>query len=133
MTDEIKVPIKSEADIVTARQYGRELAMEAGLTGSELTLLPTAISELARNIIQYAGEGEITLSVTEQGSRKGVLVVAEDHGPGISDIDQAMQDGYSIGGGLGLGLPGARRLVDEFEISSHIGAGTAVTMKKWAQ
>jgi serine/threonine-protein kinase RsbT len=125
------VPIDRDVDIVTARQLGRELASAAGFTGSDLTLIATAISEVARNIVIYANRGEIRLERTSRDGRQGILVVAEDNGPGIPDIEQAMQDGFSTGRSLGLGLPGARRLMDEFEIVSEVGRGTTVTMRKW--
>jgi serine/threonine-protein kinase RsbT len=131
MADEIRVRIGSEHDILAARQRGRELAADGGFTGSELTLIATAISELARNIVEYAGEGEIVLALLTNGTRRGIAVVASDRGPGIPDVAQAMQDGYSTSKSLGLGLPGARRLMDEFEIESEIGTGTTVTMRKW--
>lgn len=131
MADEIRVRIGSEHDILAARQRGRELAADGGFTGSELTLIATAISELARNIVEYAGEGEIVLALLTNGTRRGIAVVASDRGPGIPDVAQAMQDGYSTSKSLGLGLPGARRLMDEFEIESEMGTGTTVTMRKW--
>ncbi|MBW8815765.1 MAG: anti-sigma regulatory factor [Caulobacterales bacterium] len=129
--DERRVPIDRDVDIVTARQLGRELAAEAGFTGSDLTLIATAISEVARNIVVYAERGEIRLGRTDRNGREGIEVVAADEGPGIPDIQQAMQDGFSTGRSLGLGLPGARRLMDEFEIVSEVGKGTVVTMRKW--
>ena len=131
--DETRVPIGREGDIVTARQKGRELAVEIGFSGSELTVIATAISEIARNIVVYAQSGEIALSTERNGSRRGIVIVAQDSGPGIPDIQLAMQDGYSTGKSLGLGLPGARRLMDEFEIESKLGEGTTITMKKWAR
>jgi serine/threonine-protein kinase RsbT len=127
----MRVTVGRDADIVTARQLGRELAARIGFGGSDLTLIATAISEVARNIISYADNGEILLSPTSKNGREGLLVVAQDHGPGIADIDQAMCDGFSTGRSLGLGLPGARRLMDEFEIVSALGQGTTVTMYKW--
>lgn len=133
MTDETWVAVSRDADIVTARQLGRELAAKAGFAGSDLTLIATAISEVARNIVSYAENGEILLGLAERDGRRGVLVVAQDHGPGIADIDLAMQDGFSTGKSLGLGLPGARRLMDEFEIASEPGKGTTVTMRKWCR
>jgi serine/threonine-protein kinase RsbT len=131
VTDEIRVPIERDADIVSARQAGRELAVQAGFAGSDLTLIATAISEVARNIVVYAERGEIRLSLAQKQGARGVVVVAHDEGPGIADIDQAMRDGFSTGKSLGLGLPGARRLMDEFEIVSELGRGTTVTMSKW--
>ncbi len=128
---ETRVLIESDADIVTVREKGRELARAAGFSGSDLTVTATAISEIARNIVEYAKRGEIRLRLVVEGGRRGIVVVAHDEGPGIPDVRLAMQDGYSTGRGLGLGLPGARRLMDEFEIVSRVGEGTTVTMKKW--
>lgn len=133
MTSATLIPIAHDADIVTARQKGRDLAAVAGFSGSDLTVVATAISEVARNIIVYAESGEITLDVIENAGRRGILIVARDAGPGIADIEQAMRDGFSTGKSLGLGLPGARRLMDEFEIVSAPGKGTIVTMRKWAR
>jgi serine/threonine-protein kinase RsbT len=131
--DEIHVPISSDADIVIARQQGRALAERVGFTGSNLAVVATAISEVARNIVEYAKRGEIILKVANQAGRQGLTVIARDQGPGIPDIALAMQDGYSTARGLGLGLPGARRLMDEFEIVSKVGRGTTVTVKKWVR
>lgn len=128
--DETHIPINGDADIVTARQQGRMMAQQAGFEGSDLTVISTAISEVARNIVEHALSGEIILTVIG-GSRYGLMVVARDDGPGIADISLAMQDGYSTGKGLGLGLPGTRRLMDEFTITSEPGAGTTVILKKW--
>lgn len=128
---ERRVTIRSDADIVVARQEGRSLATEVGFAGSALTVVATAISEVARNIVQYAQRGEILLSVVRESGRAGILVVARDEGPGISDVALALRDGYSTTNSLGLGLPGARRLMDEFDIVSEVGRGTTVTMKKW--
>ena len=128
---ERRVRIERDSDVVAARQIGRELAQLAGLSGSDLTVVATAISEVARNIIAYADHGEIVLSLAQQGGRQGIAVVARDQGPGIADIDQAMQDGFSTGKSLGLGLPGAKRLMDEFEISSELGQGVTIVMRKW--
>ena len=125
------IPIKSDPDIVVARQRGRELAAELGFSGTDATLIATAISELARNIILYAKCGEISLKAVQQGEKKGIGVVAHDDGPGIPDVQRALQDGYSTSRSLGLGLPGVRRLMDEFEISSGLNRGTTVTVKKW--
>jgi serine/threonine-protein kinase RsbT len=130
---EEKVLIAHDGDVVEARQKGRDLARQVGFSGSDLTLIATAISEIARNIVVYADRGEVTVSTVSEGDRQGIVVVATDEGPGIPDIEQAMQDGFSTGRSLGLGLPGAKRLMDEFEIVSHIGKGTTITMKKWVQ
>lgn len=131
MSDERRIAIDRDVDIVTARQLGRELAAQAGFSGSDLTLIATAISEVARNIVVYAERGEIVLGLANRNGRRGLEVIASDEGPGIPDIEQAMQDGFSTGRSLGLGLPGARRLMDEFEIVSEVGRGTTVTMRKW--
>ena len=131
MKSEVHITIDSGADIVTARQEGRRLAAEAGFSGTDLTIIATAISELARNIVEYAHDGEIILDLVGDGDRKGLRVVARDGGPGIANIELAMQDGYSTGRGLGLGLPGTRRLMDEFRISSKVGVATTVTAIKW--
>ena len=125
------VRIESAADVVVARQRGRALAVKLGFVGSDLTVIATAISELARNILEYARAGEMILGIVQKGSRSGVLIVARDDGPGIPDIAKAMQDGYTTGKGLGVGLPGVRRLMDDFEISSTVGEGTSVTVRKW--
>jgi serine/threonine-protein kinase RsbT len=130
---EIRVAINSDQDIVLARQKGRAMAAELGFSSGDATLIATAISELARNIVSYAGRGEITLKNVQGSSRVGILVVAEDDGPGIPDIRQALRDGFSTSGSLGLGLPGVRRLMDEFEIASQPGQGTTVAVKKWRQ
>jgi len=125
------VPITSSADIVTARQRGRELASRIGFTGSDLTVIATAISELARNIVEYAKSGEIVVAPACRGGRAGIQVVARDQGPGMPDVSRAVQAGYSTGNGLGLGLPGVRRLMDDFDIDSVVGRGTTVTARKW--
>lgn len=125
------VRIADSTDIVTARQRGRELAAEIGFTGSDLTVIATAISELARNIVEYAKSGEIILALAHRGSRMGIQIVARDQGPGIAEVAKAVQAGFSTGNGLGLGLPGVRRLMDDFEIASVVGKGTSVTARKW--
>jgi serine/threonine-protein kinase RsbT len=130
---EIRVAINSDQDIVIARQKGRALATELGFSPVDATFLATAISELARNIVAYAGKGEVTLRAIRGSHRVGVSVIASDRGPGIFDIRQALRDGFSTSGSLGLGLPGVRRLMDEFEIKSRPGQGTTVAVKKWKQ
>jgi serine/threonine-protein kinase RsbT len=127
------ISIERELDIVTARQKGRELAGKLGFSSTDQTLLATAISEVARNIVSYAGRGEIVISYVEESGRTGIMVVASDQGPGIADPELAMRDGYSTGNSLGMGLPGARRLVDEFELKSASGQGTTVTLRKWTR
>jgi serine/threonine-protein kinase RsbT len=131
---EERIAIESDLDVVAARQRARELAAELELTSTDQTLLATAISEVARNITTYATRGEVLLSIIrDNGGREGIRVIARDRGPGIEDIDQALQDGYTSGTGLGLGLPGARRLVDEFAIESVPSEGTTVTLVKWSR
>jgi RNA polymerase sigma factor (sigma-70 family) len=131
MAGEVRIPIRTDADVVTARKQGRELAAQAGFSATELTIIATAISEIARNIVMFANRGEIMVSLVGENSRHGVTVVARDAGPGIPDLERALQDGYSGYGGMGLGLPGSRRLMDEFEITSEVDKGTTVTMTKW--
>ena len=131
MAGEVRIPVQTDADVVTARKQGRELAAEAGFSATELTIIATAISEIARNIVMFAERGEVVISLVGENSRQGVTVVARDSGPGIPDLERAIQDGYSGYGGMGLGLPGSRRLMDEFEITSEVDRGTTVTMTKW--
>jgi serine/threonine-protein kinase RsbT len=131
MESKCKVPINSERDIVVARQVGRAMARDFGFSVSDATLIATAISELARNIISYAGEGMITMNVIYDSKREGLLIVASDEGPGIADIPRALRDGFSTSGSLGIGLPGVRRLMDEFSIDSKLEHGTIVTVTKW--
>jgi serine/threonine-protein kinase RsbT len=131
MYDETCVSIEHAADIVTARQKGRELAAATGFSSTDQTMIALAISEIARNIISYAQCGKLTLSRLDEGGRCGVLIVARDEGPGIPDIELAMRDGYSTARSLGVGLPGAKRVMDDFELVSAPGLGTTVTMKKW--
>lgn len=128
---EVQVDINSAADIVAARQQGRSMALKLGFDGSDLTLIATAISEVARNIITHAEHGKVKLASINNGGRHGILIVAHDEGPGIRDVSKAMQYGYSTNNGLGVGLPGAKWLMDEFDIESRLGKGTTVTMKKW--
>jgi serine/threonine-protein kinase RsbT len=127
----VVVPIRSDVDVVNARQEARNLSSGLRFSGSDLTLIATAISEVARNIVAYAGGGEIVLRITQRGERRALMVIATDRGPGIPDIERAMQDGFSTSGGLGLGLPGSKRLMDEFNLVSEVGKGTEVTMTKW--
>ncbi len=131
MAPEARLAVSSDEDIIAARQTGRSLATEAGFSDTDLTLIATAISEIARNMIEHAQGGEIEFQVIHQDGRAAIVVTARDRGPGIADVERAMTDGFSTGSGLGLGLPGARRLMDEFAIESAVGAGTTVVMKKW--
>ncbi|MGZ8215450.1 MAG: anti-sigma regulatory factor [Methylosarcina sp.] len=133
MADVVQVPIRSDTDIVVVRQRARTLAKEMGFSASDLTLIATALSELARNIVEYARHGEITLARVKQANQRGLIIIARDNGPGIADIERAMQDGYSTSKGLGLGLPGTKRLMDEFEITSSLGRGTTVRVAKWVR
>lgn len=130
---ERRIVIAGDADVVAARHEGRVLAASLGFPRTELTLLATAISEVARNIIEHAGAGEITVRLVTDGDRDGVEVVALDAGPGIADPELALRDGWSTGGGLGLGLPGCRRLMSDFELDSEVGRGTLVTMRMWSE
>jgi len=127
----VRVPMSSDIDLVIARREGRAMAEQLGLSSSEATLVATAISELARNIVNYAKVGEIHVSLVSNGTKRGISVVARDQGPGIADIRLALQAGYSTSGGLGLGLPGVRRIMDEFDIASEPGRGTTITVTKW--
>jgi serine/threonine-protein kinase RsbT len=124
-------PLRSEHDIVLGRQTARRLAQDAGFSLVDLTKFVTAASELARNALIYGGGGEMRWETMQDGFKRGVRLVFEDHGPGIPDIDRALTDGWSSGTGLGLGLTGARRLVDEFELQSTVGVGTRVTITRW--
>ena len=131
MEDEVRVAINADADLVTARAEGRAMAQRLGFPRPDPTLIATAISEIARNIVVHVGRGEIVLKPFEDAHRYGLVVIAKDDGPGIRDVEAALRDDYSGRGGLGLGLPGARRLMDEFEIASDADSGTTVTMTKW--
>lgn len=129
--DVVRVAIRSDADLVPARAEGRALAVKVGFSRTDATLIATAISEIARNIIVHVGEGEIELRPVYENARCGVVVVARDQGAGIPDVEAALMHGHAGRGGLGLGLPGARRLMDEFDVISDPDAGTTVTMTKW--
>ncbi|WP_067666347.1 anti-sigma regulatory factor [Nocardia miyunensis] len=129
--DSVVIAVKVSSDIVTARQAGRELAAKLGFSLTDITMISTAISEIARNITSYAGTGEVRVAVEDREGRSALVVQAQDQGPGILDIPRALEDGYSTGRGLGLGLPGARRLMDQLIIDSGPGQGTLVEMWKW--
>jgi len=132
MTDqEVRLEVASDADIVPARAQGRALAGELGFSRTDATLVATSISEIARNIVVHAGRGEIELKAAYEPDRRGVVVVARDEGPGIRDVDAALREGYGTKGGLGLGLPGVRRIMDEFVIDTAPNRGTTVTMQMW--
>ncbi len=129
--ERVGVWVNGDVDVVIARRRGRELGAAAGFTDTDLTLIATAISEVARNIVAFAAPGEITITPVSGSNRRGITVVARDRGPGISDVDRALRDGFSTGDGLGIGLPGARRVMDEFRIHSAVGEGTTIWMTKW--
>jgi serine/threonine-protein kinase RsbT len=132
MNIKVNIPINNELDIVIARQRGREMANNFGFALIDLALIATAISELTRNILTYAQKGVLIIQVMEEQRKRGIIVIAIDEGPGIENIELALQDGYSTTtNSLGLGLPGVRRLMDDFEIQSEVGKGTTVTTKKW--
>lgn len=125
------IDVNNSDDIVTARQAGHELARQLGFSLTDVTMIATAISEIARNITSYAGRGEVRVGVQYRDGRQALVVRAEDDGPGIVDVERALEDGYSTGRGLGLGLPGARRLMDRLIVESAPGKGTVVEMWKW--
>ena len=131
METETKIAIETVTDIVAARQRARDLACAVGFSPSESTVLAAVISELARNIVLYAKSGEVSLQTVDNGARRGLIIVASDNGPGISDVQRALMGGYSTSGGLGLGLCGVKRIVDELDIDSKVGRGTTITAKKW--
>ena len=122
--------IASDVQIIAARRKVREIASKIGFGTVDQTRITTAVSELARNIYQFAGKGMVTIFMLE-GDRKGIKIICQDNGPGIADIKLAMTDGYSTGKSLGLGLPGTKRLMDEFQIESESDKGTKVTVTKW--
>jgi anti-sigma regulatory factor (Ser/Thr protein kinase) len=129
--DEIRVRIASDADMLPARAHGRELALKLGFSRTDATLIATAISEIARNIVVHVGSGEMVMKPVREENRYGLIVIATDSGPGIADLEAALEHGYASRNGLGLGLPGARRLMDDFEVQSERGRGTTITMTKW--
>lgn len=128
---EIRIHIDSDCAIVEARRQARRLAAAAGLAATDLTIVVTVISELARNVLLFAKSGDIVVRHAQDGTRQGVMIMATDAGPGISDVPRALEDGYSTAGRLGLGLPGAKRLMDDFEITSAPGTGTTIIARKW--
>ena len=131
MDTELRVDIGEDADLVAARATARRLAEDLGFSRTEATLIATAVSEIARNIVVHVGRGELRFEPRYEELRRGLTVVAADTGRGIRDLEAAVRDGVATHGGLGLGLPGARRLMDEFDVTSGEGAGTTVTMTKW--
>lgn len=133
MAPATRISINSDVDIVSARQQGRTIATELGFSSTDQALIATAISEVARNIVEFAQCGEILFETLNHESKCGIQIIAHDNGPGIENIPLALQDGYSTRKSLGVGLPGARRLMDEFDIVSQTGKGTTITMKKWVR
>ncbi|MFZ5448035.1 MAG: anti-sigma regulatory factor [Thermodesulfobacteriota bacterium] len=131
MTKVKEITINRGDDVILARDYAREIAQEIGFDIIEQTQISTATCELSRNAHQFASNGKVTITGLLNGNKRGIGIVVEDRGPGIPDIDQALEDGFSTNNGMGFGLPGARRLMDEFEIESRIGQGTTVKIKKW--
>jgi serine/threonine-protein kinase RsbT len=131
LTGQVTIAITRVEDIVEARHKGRDMARELGFSATQSTLIATIISELARNIILYAVEGKVTLGKIEDEDKSGITVTARDNGPGISNVQRALMSGYSSSGGLGLGLPGVRKIADEFEIENHPGRGTVVRTIMW--
>jgi serine/threonine-protein kinase RsbT len=128
----VRVRIDSDRDIIAARHQARALAHEAGFALADLAIIATAISELGQNALRYARAGDLEIEIIHDHGRRGIVIVASDQGPGIPDVELALKDGYSTSGSLGLGLPGVRRLMDEFAITSEMGRGTSVTVKKWS-
>ncbi len=131
MVTDIVIAIDNSDDIVAARKAGHQLAHDLGFSLTDVTMIATAISEIARNITSYAGRGAVRVAISEREGRKALVVRAEDQGPGIADIERAMEDGYTTGRGLGMGLPGARRLMDRLVVESTLGRGTVIEMWKW--
>jgi anti-sigma regulatory factor (Ser/Thr protein kinase) len=131
MSDELCLPVRCDADMVPARAHARELANRLGFSRTDATLIATAVSEIARNIVMHVGHGELSMNSIREERRCGLRVVARDAGPGIPDVAAALETGFASRGGMGLGLPGARRLMDDFAIDSEPGRGTTVTMTKW--
>ncbi len=128
-----RVPIEEEADVPMARRSVRDIGISAGLLAPDVEALATAVTELARNILVHARRGEVVIEKSRRGDRPGVIVVARDEGPGIAEVNRALEDGFTTAGGLGLGLPSTRRLVDDFAIESRLGAGTIVSIGKWVK
>jgi len=130
-TDRLTLPLRGDDDVVGLRKHVRERAVAIGLSLVDQTKLVTAASELGRNTIKYGGGGACHVDKLADGFRNGIGLLFIDNGPGIPDLDLALRDGYTTGGGLGLGLSGSKRLVDEFEIDTRVGEGTAVAVVKW--
>lgn len=133
MTDATTIPLQTDEHVVALRKQVRERAIELKFSLVDQTKLVTAASELARNTLKYGGGGEVRLATLSQGVRKGFQLIFTDRGPGIANIEMALKDGFTTGGGLGLGLGGSKRLADEFDIQSRPGEGTSVTITKWTR
>lgn len=127
-----EIPVREVGDILSVRQQTRQWAGEVGLSLVDQTKIVTAASELARNAVVYGGGGRVRLELLENGVKKGLRLTFADEGPGIPDVERALQDGFTTGGGLGLGLGGARRLVNEFAIDTQVGRGTTITIARWS-
>ncbi len=125
------IPLRTDLDVLRARERGRDLARSVGFAGSDLTLIATAISEVSRNVITYAGRGQLEVQTLHGDPQPGIQIISRDKGPGIANVELALMDGYSTSLSFGMGLPGCRRIMDEFEIESAVGEGTTVTMRKW--
>lgn len=130
-TQEYRLPIAGEVDVTRVTMQTRRCALEQGFGTTAVALLITSVSELSTNVLKYAGRGELLIQPLDREGKKGLLLRVSDHGPGIADLETALQDHHSTGGTLGLGLPGVRRMMDEFEIQSDPQRGTIVTVKKW--
>lgn len=128
-----QLQVRRKQDLVLIRAYGRSLAARLGFSKNDQTLIATALSELGRNVLQYAGSGNVRLSGNEPMEQKGITIVVTDQGPGIQNVEQAMTEGFSTGKGMGIGLTGAQRIMDQFEVESQIGKGTTITMRKWVR
>lgn len=129
----LKIAIESDSDLLAARQEARAIAFEMGFTLTAVVGIVTALSEMTRNMLTYAGRGELLIESVRDGDRSGILITARDEGPGIPDLQKAMMDGYSTSGGLGMGLPGIKRLMDSFEIRTEPERGTTVIVRKWLE
>jgi serine/threonine-protein kinase RsbT len=133
MADRIRIPIQSEGDIVTARQHGRALAKHLDFSPPDRIRIVTAVTEVARNLLEHSTGGELLLSLASRAEEEGIVMVGRDRGPGIPDVDRALQVGFSTRGGMGLGLPGIKNLTHEFGMESRTPTGTTVTAKRWVR
>ncbi len=133
MADRIRIPIQSEGDIVTARERGRALARHLDFSAPDRIRVVTAITEVASNLLEHSIGGEILLSLASRSDEEGIVIVGRDHGPGIADVERALQVGFSTRGRLGLGLPGVKSLMHEFALESRVPSGTTLTAKRWVR